>query len=277
MRFNIFKTLIALVAIAFIFPSITSATGPRVTTALFATDKDEIHAVDFPPFVSSEVVDGGVLSEVVSVALARAKIDAVISTHPVKRMLRYYLFQEDALAVIGWHFQFSEEQMKNLIMIPLTSFPENYYYYKPSYPNGLSLEKSKLKGLRHGAHKGERPDYLIKAGVEIYYGRTINLLKKLKNNELDFICAPPKAVEWFIDRYLHEDRENFVSTNGEYMDDQTYYIVFNRKHPDGKKAAEDFKQALAGLLEDGTYSKISEKHLGADQGKLFLKRLETIK
>ncbi len=271
------NSLLVFFIMFFVLPSPAFATGPRVTTALFSADKSEIHAVDFPPFVSSDVVDGGAISELVNTALARGGVDAVISTHPIQRMVRYYLLQEDAMAVIGWHFQLTAEQKKHLILIPITRLPEKYFYYKPRHPNGLMINDVSLKGLRYGAHKGEDTSTFEKAGVEVQYGRSIALLKKLKNNELDFICSPPKTVEWLLDRYMSDEKENFVSTAGD-AEKQLFYIVFNRKHADGEMAADKFNKALKDMVNDGTYGKIVEKHLGkGDDGKLYLRRLETFK
>jgi len=271
------KTLFALFIMVFVLPNPAFATGPRVTTALFSADKSEIHAVDFPPFVSFDVVDGGAISELVNTALARGGVDAVISTHPIQRMVKYYLLQEDAIAVMGWHFKFSEKQKKHLIFIPITELPEKYFYYKLRHPNGLVINDASLKGLRYGAHTGEDTTSFEKAGVEVQFGRSIALLKKLKNNELDFICSPPNTVEWLLDRYMSDEKENFVSTHGD-AEKQLFYIVFNRKHADGEIAADKFNKALKDMVIDGTYRKIIEKHLGkGGDGKLYLRRLETFK
>ncbi|GAV20374.1 polar amino acid transport system substrate-binding protein [Mariprofundus micogutta] len=270
--------IFAAAALAILLPGSAQATGPRVTTALFSPDKNEVHAVDFPPFVTEEVVDGGPISEIVRIALKRAKLDAVITTHPLKRMVRYYLLQEDALAVMGWHFQFSKEQRKQLIFVPISGLSEKFFYYKPAYPNGLNLnEAGNLKGKHYGAHKGEEKSYFAKAGAEVHFGRTITMLKKLRQGDLDFICAPPQSVEWLVDRYMPEEKGRFISTEA-HAEHQVYFIVFNRKHPSGEVAAEKFKQALSAMVSDGTSAAISKKHFGdSDNGKMFLRRLETFK
>ena len=271
------RIAMALITLAFMFPGSACATGPRVTTALFSPDKDEIHAVDFPPFVSSDVAEGGVMAEVVRAALERGEVDVVITTHPVQRMVKYYLLQEHAIAGLGWHFQFSKEQKKDLIMIPIATLSEKYFYYKPTHPNGLKINANSMKGLRYGAHKGEDTTSFEKMGVEVQYGRTITLLKKLKRNELDFICSPPHTVEWLLDRYMSEEKDDFASTAGHNKGHEVFYIVFNRKHPKGEDAAGKFKKALNDISNDGTYGKIVEKHLGkGDSGKLYMRRLETL-
>jgi polar amino acid transport system substrate-binding protein len=271
--------MLASITLALFVPSIASATGPRVTTSLFASDKEEIHTLDFPPFISNEVIDGGVFSAIVTHALSLAKIDATITSHPVKRIVKYYLKQENALAIIGRHLDLSEKEKESLISIPIAAIPEQYYYYKPSHPNGLNWTKSlsELKGLTYGSHPDEDVSLYKQAGINVVFGKTISLLKKLKNGTVDFIAIPPPNKEWLLDRYLNDDKDNFVKL-GEHRYNEALYIVFNRKHKNGEDYAARFKDALATMIKDGSYQKIIEKHLGnGGIGKRYLRRLETFK
>ena len=53
------RFIFAVVALVIVMPNQVLATGPRVTTSLFSPHHNQIHALDFPPFVSSEVGNGG--------------------------------------------------------------------------------------------------------------------------------------------------------------------------------------------------------------------------
>jgi len=274
---TITKSLFAMIVLLLFYPVSAMATGPRVTTALFSPHENEIHSVNLPPFISSEVIDGGVVSEIVRAVLKEAKVDAVITSHPVKRMLMYYLLQENALAVLGQHMHFSEEQKQHLIFIPLTITQQKYYYYKPAHPQGLVIpvEGSNLKDITYGAHRGEDIGAYEKAGIAIKYGRTTALLKKLKSTEVDFISMSPLTVEWLLERYLKAEKENYVSMD-EDAGTETLYIIFNRKHAEGEAAALAFRKALSKMVRDGDLKRIVEKHLGkGEKGKLYLRRLET--
>lgn len=268
------KALIALVAITFACPGSLFATGPRVTKALLSPNMSEIHTIDFPPYVSTEVIDGGAVSEIVRMALQKAGIDAVISTHPLPRMVSYYLLQEDALAVMERHLQFSEQEKKNLIFIPVMVMEEEYFYYKPRHPDGLKLDAATLKQLTYGAHRGENVGGYEKAGTVVKYGTTMTLLKMLKSGEVDFIAVSPLSVEWLLNRYMPGENDNF-SRIEEMAGSETLYVVFNRKHAQGEAAAQGFKKALDGMLQDGSYGRILDKHFGEENGKLYLRRLET--
>lgn len=272
------KFIFAAVALGMMVPNQALATGPRVTTSLFSAHHNQIHAVDFPPFVSSEVVDGGVISEIITEGMKRSNVDAVVTTHPVERMVYYYLLQEKVMAVAGSHFDFTKAQREQLIFVPVVSLEERYFYYMPSHPQGLNIENgTNLKGLRYGAHQGEEIERYSKAGAEVVYGRTVTLLKKMQRGEVDFICAPPRSVEWLLNRYMKDEKENVIAMPGD-AEAQTFYMVFNRQHPLGEAAAEKFRDALIAMEKDGTLARITSKHFGdGELGGLFLKRLETIK
>jgi len=269
------NALFALVAIVLVWPEAALATGPRVTKSLFSADKSEIHTIDFPPYVSTEVTDGGAVSEIVRTALKVAGIEAVITTHPLTGMVRYYLLQEHALAVMGRHLQFSDEQKKNLIFIPLMVMEEAYFYYKPLHPDGLKMDTDSLKQMTYGAHRGEDVSRHEKAGTTVKYAATMTLLKLLKSGEVDYVAVPALSEEWLVDRYMADEKGNFARL-AETAGNETLYMIFNRKHAGGEAAAQGFRKALADIIQDGTYGRILDKHLGVENGKLYLRRLETL-
>ena len=265
-------TLSLLFVLAILLPASASATGPRVTKALFSVDKTEVHVLDFPPFLSNEVADGGPFSEIVNVALQEAGIDAVISTHPVQRMVRYYLLQENALAVMGRHLGFSSEQKKELIFIPLSVLVESFYYYKPSFPNGLNWngKLASLKGKTYAAHKGEDVAAYKAAGIAVKYDRTIGLLKMMKAGEADFAAIPALTADWLLAKYMADEKELFTAMDTSPGED-VFYIIFNKQHPQGEASAAAFKKALMGMVSDGRYAQIMKKHLGnGDVLKLYM-------
>jgi len=273
-----YKTLLLLsLLLSFVSPllvPVASATGPRVTTALFAPHANEIHTVDFPPYVSIDVLDGGAVSEIIRTALATAGIDAVISIHPLKRMVNYYLLQENALAVLGRHLRFPAVRQKDMILIPVAVLEEHFFYYKPRHPEGLNLDADHLKQLVYGSHHDEDVSRFTDAGCAVKYGTPMSLLKQLKGGEVDFIEVPPLTIEWLLDRYMADEKEQFVSLP-DVVDNEVLYMIFNRKHAAGEHAAARFKQALAAMVKDGRYGTILDKYLGAEHGKLYLRRLES--
>lgn len=269
---NVKLTLSMLLLFVLMLPSIASATGPRVTKALFSIDKAQLHALDFPPFLSNEVKDGGPFSEIVNVALQKADIDAVISIHPLQRMVKYYLLQEQAMAMMGRHLSFSDATKKDLIFIPVSVMIEQFYYYKPTHPNGLSWngQLSSLKGKIYGAQKGEDVSSFKAAGISVKKGRTIALLKKLKEGKVDFAAVPALTADWLISKFISSEKDNFAVMNRPAGKD-VMYVVFNKKHPQGVQSAAKFRKALTSIVNDGSYAAIMKKHIGnGDMLKLYM-------
>lgn len=252
-----------LMVAALLFSTPASATGPRVTKTLFSIDTSEVHALDFPPFLSNDVDEGGPFSEIVNTVLQEAGIDAVISTHPLQSMVKYYLQQENALAVMGRHLDFSSDDAKQLVRIPLALLVEQYYYYKPEYPDGLGWngKLASLQGRTYAAHRGENVSDYKAAGLTMKYGRTIGLLKMLAAGEADFAAIPSPAADWLIDRFMPDEKRNFAAMSRPAGED-VYYIVFNKANPQGKASAQAFRKAFTGMLNDGRYARIMKRHLG---------------
>jgi len=262
-----------LIGIALAWPLQAMATGPRVTTALFSTEKEEIHTIDFPPYISADVIDSGFVAEIINTALSDAGVDAVLTIHPLKRMVKYYLLQENALAVVGRHLAFTEKMKSDLIFVPVVVLDERYYYYRPKHPGGLKLTAETLKGLTYGAHRDEDVSRYANMGVTVDEGSMVVLLQKLKSGEVDFISAPAPSVEWLVNRYMPDDRDAFAATD-DAGDHEALYMVFNRKHAAGKAAAAKFEEALAAMVRDGRYKKIIEKHFSGEHVKRYLRSLE---
>ncbi len=276
MKRSILSIVTITILLVSMFASVASATGPRVTKSLFAIEANEIHALDFPPFLSTEVADGGPLSEIVHIALKQAEIDAVISTHPVQRMVKYYLMQEQALAVTGRHLNFSREARKDLIFIPLSVLSENFYYYKPAFPAGLRWngKLALLKGKTYGAHKGENVSAFKAAGISVKEGRTITLLKMIASGEVDFAALPEPTLNWLVNKYMAGEKDHFAAMVTPAGKD-VMYVVFNRKHPLGEASAAKFRSALATMVDDGSYAAIIQKHLG--NGELLERYMDDLK
>jgi len=237
------------------------ATGPRVTTALFTPDAHAIHAHDFPPYLSNEVVDGGPISAITTEAFRRSNLQASIQVEPLRGIVRYYLTQEHAFAIIEHHMQFSEAEKKQLIFIPLMTITEHYFYYKPHHPDGFNWPNDihELKGRTLGYHASDAPPLWQKAGIRIQYGRTIDMMKQLKNGDVDFIKASKPSIQWLSAHYMPDDQANFV-TMGDHHDDEVIQIVFNRNHPQGASAAAAFQKALDAMHNDGTYQRLLQQH-----------------
>jgi polar amino acid transport system substrate-binding protein len=238
------------------------ATGPRITISVISPDKKEVFALEAPPFISTEVENGGMLNEVAIAAFKEAKIDAVITILPLHSMIKYYITQEKTMVITGEYLGLSAEEKESVVAIPLFKAQESYLYYKPKHPQGLEYkgELSIFKGLIYGASEGEETGKFKEAGITVVKGRTLSLFKKLQGGTVDFIRLPEMSGKWFLQNKFAEHQNDFVTTQaGNVKTDISIY--FNLNNPDGLKSADGFKNGLRTIVNNGEYAKILDKYI----------------
>ena len=239
------------------------ASGPRVTGAFFAPIQNEIVAVEAPPFYSSNNPNGGMAFEIVAAALENQKETAALTTYPVQRMVNYYVTQEKVLAALGIHLNLSKAEKKNVLSIPIAIINDQYIYYKPAHPKGISWggKLSELKGLTVGAHEGEDVKDYEKAKIKVVYGRSNFLFKKLKTGKVDFIKVHALSAKAIIDRYFASDKNKFGVMEYE-PKKLVCKIYFNLNNTDAEKISKKFTKGLSAILNNGKYQEIIQKYEG---------------
>lgn len=256
------------------FSTLSMATGPRITTVVMAVEKNEIFALDLPAYISTEISQGGIISEIVSAAFDEVKMEIHITTVPLQSMIKYYYTQENAPGFLGRHLALDAKKKSTLVEIPLLSASERYFYYKPLHPKGLAFKGklSNLKGLTYGAAKGEVVTMYKNAGIKVKKSRTLSLFKKLKNGSIDFISMPKESAKWFLEKRFTKNKDDFVmmKEEGETVDVSLY---FNLNNPRGKKMEKAFKKGLQAIIENGEYARILKKRLTKDEVHLQTQRI----
>lgn len=247
----------AIFLMVWLVPVAGMATGPRVTPSLFSPTTNEIFVVDFPPFVGPEVAGGGLHVEIIKAALQAGEIDAVITHLPLPRMVKYYLLQENAIAVLGRFLNLSEAEKKALVFIPISVMEERYFYYGPAHQEKLSWngKLQNLKGYTYGASHEEDVTAYEAAGINIEHGSPRALLQKLLTEKVDFIRMPVLAVEWLLDKHFPNKKKDLIQMDP-VAGEKPVFILFNKKHQQGEAAAAKFRNALSKIIEDGRYMKI---------------------
>ena len=257
-----FTVGIALIAIL-LFSASASATGPRIKLDMFTDSANVIYALDAPPFITTELSGGGVAIELVNRIMERQNIEAPINTLPLSRMLKYYLFQENALALIGSPLNFTKDQQKSLVFIPLLRLQDHYFIYRPHQSEGFPWpgDLKALAGRVYGATPEEDVNAYRQAGIKTITGNTLNLLERLQAGSVDFIGDTELAVDWYLDKSLSAEKPRFIKLEPA-AGDRNLCIIFNKKHPEGESLAKQFRQGLDAIIADGTYQKILEQALG---------------
>lgn len=240
-----------------------TASGPRVTNALFTSIHNEIVAVETPPLYSTNSLSSGMVFEIITAALSDEKETATLTTYPVQRMVNYYVTQEKVLAALGINFNFSKDEKKKVLSIPVAIIDEQYIYYKPTHPNGIAFEKdlSELKGMTYGANEGEDTSVYKKAEIKVVYGESRFLFKKLQTQKVDFIKQPVLSTQVMIDTNFAVDKNQFAIIESA-SQKSVCMIHFNLQNPQAKEIAKKFIKGLSSILNNGQYQAILEKYVG---------------
>ncbi|WKJ91477.1 transporter substrate-binding domain-containing protein [Methylomonas montana] len=263
---QLFKRLTVMLLVIAIYPVTALATGPRIKQDLFTPNTNAIYALDLPPFITTELTGGGAAIELVNTVLQAQKINATINTLPLVRMLKYYVLQEKALALIGSHIGFSADEQKNLIFVPLLRLKQHYYVYQPKHPDGLPWkgDLKTLANLTYGADPEENIGTYQKAGLKVETGKLLSLLEKLKSGQLDLLANSALAVDWFLDRNFAADKAKFSKLEPA-AGEETLFMVFNKNHPEGAALAKQFQDGLTAIIANGQYKALLEKQFGGGE------------
>lgn len=237
------------------------ATGPRVTPSLISNASD-IYTINLPPFIGADFNRLSYLSEVVNTVLDQQKIDAILTVLPLHNMVKYYLLQENVLAVLSPYLYLTASQKQDMVIITMDEVNESYIYYKPSHPGGLAWKGNlkNLNGLRYGVLKGVATEKYKKSGIRIKTARLGSLLKKLVAKEVDFIRLPDLTADWFINKQFPRQKNNFVKMKVS-AGKMQLAIIFNKKHWKGEVSAEIFKKGFDTLVKNGMFYEIKNEHL----------------
>jgi len=237
------------------------ASGPRVTETVFTPIQNEIVALDSAPFYSNTLSNGGMIFEIVQAALNSENETATLTTYPVKSMIKYYITQEETLAALVINVKLSKAESKNIIKIPVALIREQYMYYKPSHPQGLSFKEklSKLKGLTYGATPGEDTSAYEKAGIKVVYAESRFLFGKLKAQKVDFIKEPVLSSRAIIDNSFKTEKNKFAVIKPQ-VQSSVCMILFNLQNKSAKDVSNKFRKGLSKIIKNGQYQKILEKY-----------------
>jgi len=259
-----YKALLSFSLCLFIYSAPSFATGPRVAPSVFTSNIAYLYTSDFPPFISSKTENQGLLIEIINTVLKSSNITGEVNILPSKNMAKYYFSQENALAIIGYDFNFSKKTQQKSIFVPILSIDE-YYYYHASTQQDLKWqgELSSLKNKVYGTTKGNNIAKYKAAGITIKYGRLHNLLQKMKNNQVDFIKSPQLTLNAALHAYFPQEQSAFIKMEAKAAE-SVLGITFNKQHADGNESAEKFKQGLQKIIASGEFNSILQGYLGND-------------
>lgn len=255
------KTFFYGLSIVFFFlSSAAQATGPRVTSSLFEPPVNEIFALDFPVVLSSESIEGGVAAAIIKAAFKIENVENTITPLPLKTMISYYLNEENALAIVGHDLNLTATETKNVMLIPILSLKESYFYYRPKHENlAWSGNLAAFKGLILGVHKNDISEPYQKSGISTEQDRLEARINGLISGKIDLTRESDLTMNAALKKNFSEQQKNIIRLEPK-AGDAIIYIAFNKKNPKGAALAKSFQNGLAKLIASHEYDEILKKY-----------------
>ena len=262
-KFNFLDVIMGILIVVLGAPWVTWATGPRLTPQLFEPEATiKIFFYEYPPLTTFEMTNMGICSEIIQEAFTAAGVTVTLENQVVKPLAVYSLIQENAAAMIGMQNDFSDDELKQLVLMPCYTMRGRFFYYKPNHKKELDWygKLENLKGYTYGALVGEDLTIYKKAGIKTLTvtGDLPALFSNLKDGKIDFLSMADIRGEWFLQKYFPDEKEDFGKMQALSWE-APFSIIFNKKHLRFKELSTAFSKGFKIIKQNGRYDEIIEK------------------
>jgi polar amino acid transport system substrate-binding protein len=213
--------------------------------------------VDYPPFYSNTLKDGGPLVAIVRAALEKVGLKLKITYMPWKRAVSQS-FKGKFDALFGCLH--TAERAKNLLFSsPILSYANRFHIPKDSL---FTWDKSKgLKGL--SARKiclirgysidpeFDKADYLIKQEVDALP----QCMAMMEKKRVDMIIENSLTYNYEFKKAYPNKPQNYKLV-GPALKTVSLFVGFSKKRPNHKEMVSKLNEGLRLIKEDGTFKKI---------------------
>lgn len=253
------KTFLSI--ILFCASGMVFATGPRVTSALLTPPVNEIFALDFPLALGSDLAEGGIAAALITEAFKTEQVESTITPLPLQTMVTYYLTQENALGIVGHDLNLSAVDSKNIILVPVLSMKESYFYYRPKHAT-LTWRGNldDFKNLVVGTHKDDMA-LSQQSNIKVEQDRLDTRIKALISGKIDVVRESDLSMATTLAKSFADQKDNIVRLEPS-AGNAVISVAFNKKNPKGTALAKQFQQGLAKLISSGKYTDIIKSYIG---------------
>ncbi len=230
-----------------------------------------VTGLDYAPYASPESLNGGVITEIVSLVFSEIGYQSTLGFYPWNRALkRVDSLKSDAT------FPYAHTKER----------AEKFYFSHPVHKIKLSIFQRRgqakpytkpedLIGLTNCEPLGYKTEVelvdLIETGqINRFNAESVDgCLERLASGRADFVVLSP-SVAWATARRLWKDEAvNMISEAEIPLNISTEHLIISKKHPQGHGMIEAFNAKFLQLLESGVIKEVWMKHLGKDSTPLM--------
>lgn len=222
-------------------------------------DTIEFDANESPPCWSEVAEFSGMCGEIMHALSLNIGLEVKINFKPLQRLI-----DNDHNNDLGNPSFYVKNQDFSAI-IPIAMFQNSFHYYMPNHPHELHIESwNDLVGLKVGLLKGGlyQREFFTELGIHFEESYTQeSLIKKLRLGRLDVVIELDLVAKQLINRLFPEDVDNFQAIS--ISDSATpVAMMIDANYPNAHQLGEQYKKALAEMIENGSYYDIIEKYYG---------------
>lgn len=205
------------------------------------------------PYWSKTLPHNGLGGELVEAISRAGGVESTIEFVPLKRMI------EDTTDNNLGNPVFYMDNQDFAAIIPIAITQVGLYYYNPLHDKQVTFNSlNDLKGFRVGALSGTVTDRAIfeQAGIifETSYSQE-SLFKKLQHGRLDFVLELDLVGQQTIAEIFPAERKNFAVIALP-KSVSPIAIMLDKNYPNVDNIAYRYRQGLAKIIKDGSYSEI---------------------
>jgi len=229
---------------------------------LFASEKTiTLASGSWPPYMSSELPEYGVLSELVSRAFEEEGYRVEYGFYPWSRSMAMTRAGVST-GSLGW--------LKN------DSREKDFFYSLPIWRT-QDIIISRKDHQVHWNTVSDLKDYRIGASMGYYYGDEFQAMekmgeldvervmvesqnfKKLLVDRIDLMIAEKYVAQYWLEKTLLDSQIDKIKVGEIPLRDDSLYLIISRREADGAAIVESFNKGLIKLKQSGEYEKIVSK------------------
>lgn len=219
---------------------------------------------DYAPYVSSELLEGGVVSEVVTRVFTEMGYRPKLGFYPWNRAYQRVLnVQSDATFPYAWGLERSKlfYYSRPVNRINIRVFMHQHAAFTFTGANDLA-------GLSYCQPLGyqtepELRDMIKQARLKRFEARDMDgCFQMLSAKRVDFVVSNDQVGWSSVKRGLDQEAGKMIVAAEEPFRTISEYLIISKQHPEGKSLIKAFNAAYEVLLEDGSLDQIWMQRLG---------------
>jgi len=223
-------------------------------------DNISFGANESPPYWSENMPFNGMGGEIMHTLSRIVGLGIRINFQPLQRLI-----DNDHNNDLGDPSFYIKNQDFSVI-IPIAISQSSFHYYRPNHQHDLYIDSwDDLSGLKVGILKGglEQREFFNELGIQFEESyKQESLIKKLRLGRLDVVIELDLVAKQLIDRLFPEDVDDFQLIT--ISDSATpIAMMIDANYPNAHQLGEQYRKALAEIVEKGIYHDIVEKYYGA--------------